>query len=224
MRGGSITTNLDHHAPAVPFFSEETKANLVPFAVITTAFIAPPLFFLAAVFGFLTPNGSSAAGVTPHVLPFLIACAASFSTWWLPANWYRTRAFEQDGRVYEYLGVHLFRRVVPNGDWVNAWRRRRDPSFRVVSNYSTAIQHWRHAVEGERNHIVWFFMSAVAAGYAWWLGWDGWGRYFVGSNVLVNVYPILLQRYTRARIERIVTRGRRGRQVVADESTIARDW
>lgn len=196
-RGGSITTDLDHRAPAVPLFTEDTKANLVPFAVITTAFIVPPLVFLAMVLGL-------------HAVPFLVACAASGLTWWLPESWYRIRAFERDGRVYEYLGVHLFRRLVPNGDWVNAWRRRRDPSFRVVSNYSMAVQQLRRAVEGERNHVVLFFMSAAAAVYAWRIGWDEWGRYFVVSNVLVNVYPILLQRYTRARIQRIVTRGRRG--------------
>lgn len=180
-----------------------SKANLVPFAVITTGFIAPPLFFLAVVLGLVAPDGNPSASVAPHVVPFLVACAASVSAWWLPPAWYRTREVERDGRVYECLGVRLFRRVVPNGDWVNAWRRRRDPSFRVVSNYATAVEHWRRAMEGERNHLVLFLMSGAAAVYAWRLGWSGWGKYFVVANVLVNVYPILLQRYTRARIERI---------------------
>lgn len=45
-------------------------------------------------------------------------------------------------------------------------------------------------------------MGLLSAGYALSLGWHGWAATLVASNVVFNVYPILLQRYNRLRIAR----------------------
>jgi Glycosyl-4,4'-diaponeurosporenoate acyltransferase len=171
-------------------------------------FIVPLLRFWATVWGFVVPAGAPSSDVAPHLVPFLIVCAAGVSTWWLPPAWYRTRAFEQDGRLYELIGVRLFRRLVPNGDWVNAWRRRQNPSFRVVSSYDTAIELLRRTIVGEKSHIVLFCLAGASAVYALRIGWYGWAVYLAAANGLANLYPILLQRYTRARIHRLAVRDR----------------
>ena len=52
-------------------------------------------------------------------------------------------------------------------------------------------------------------LGMVSAAYAWRIGWHGWATYLSVGNVLVNVYPILLQRYTRGRLRVVLHRGHR---------------
>ena len=40
--------------------------------------------------------------------------------------------------------------------------------------------------------------------FAWRIGWTGWAFYLGIGNGLVNLCPVLLQRYTRARLQRVV--------------------
>lgn len=156
-------------------------------------FLAPLLKFWVVAFG--TLSAMSLAVVAA-------AFVASAAVWWLPDAWYRTRHFERSGRLYERVGVRLFRRVVPNGDWVNAWRRRHDQSFRVIARRADLAQLRQRTVVGEKSHLVLFGIAVASASYAWWIGWNGWAAYLAIANVFANVYPILLQRYTRARMQR----------------------
>jgi hypothetical protein len=49
-------------------------------------------------------------------------------------------------------------------------------------------------------------LGIVSAMFAWRLGWNGWAVYLSLGNVMVNLYPILLQRYTRGRLQAILRR------------------
>lgn len=49
-------------------------------------------------------------------------------------------------------------------------------------------------------------MGILSTAFAWQIGWRGWAVYLGAGNVLVNLYPVLLQRYTRARIQPILGR------------------
>ena len=62
----------------------------------------------------------------------------------------------------------------------------------------------RRTVLSEKGHLVMLALGSVSAVFAWRIGWTGWAIYLGIGNVLVNLYPVLLQRYTRARILRIV--------------------
>jgi hypothetical protein len=58
--------------------------------------------------------------------------------------------------------------------------------------------------QSERGHLVLLALGLVSAAYAWHVGWHGWAVYLSVGNVLVNVYPILLQRYTRGRLRAVL--------------------
>ena len=49
-------------------------------------------------------------------------------------------------------------------------------------------------------------LGGMSAGFAWAIGWTGWAIYLAAGNVVVNLYPVLLQRYTRARISAALSR------------------
>ena len=121
-------------------------------------------------------------------------------------SYFDEHPFEQHGRLYEYLGVRHFKYVASAGDYVNRWRRRTDPSFRNVRTYDEALAWEARTRFNEVAHLACLAFSVVMA---LWL--CSWGRYtwlpvIVVLNVLLNVYPILLQRYTRSRIRRLRTR------------------
>jgi hypothetical protein len=96
--------------------------------------------------------------------------------------------------------VRWFRAIVPDGDLANRLRRVRDPGYRVVRSRAYVEAMWARAVEGERSHLVLLIFGAGSALIAARVGWTGWAAYLAVGNLLVNVYPVLLQRYTRTRL------------------------
>ncbi len=61
----------------------------------------------------------------------------------------------------------------------------------------------------EKSHLVMLVLGGMSAGFAWAIGWSGWAIYLAAGNVVVNLYPVLLQRYTRARIGAALSRQQR---------------
>jgi Glycosyl-4,4'-diaponeurosporenoate acyltransferase len=173
--------------------------NIIPMALMCAGWIVPMLRFWLQTY---------LRGVAPSLPWFLAACAACVAVWWLPAAYYRVHGFERSGRVYELLGVRWFRHIVPDGDFANRWRRRREPGHRVISNRAGAQAFLIRYLASERSHLVLLLAGFATSAYAWRIGWNGWAWYLFAANVAANVYPILLQRYTRARITRL-TDGRK---------------
>ena len=174
--------------------------NLIPFASMAGGWLGPLLMFWLYVWGPLRPFHYPSGELLPP-LPILLACfALGVSVWWMPASFYRLRAFERNGRLYRILGVRRFRTFVPDGDAANRWRRRREPDFRMIRNRQEARAFTQRTEASERGHLVMLVLGAMSAAFAWAIDWRGWAVYLTVGNVLVNVYPILLQRYTRARL------------------------
>jgi hypothetical protein len=204
---GRLRTGLRDVPAHEPTFANETNGvNLIPFAVMAGGWLGPLLMFWLYVWGPLRPFDYPDADVAPPLAVFLISFAICVVAWWLPASYYRIRPFEQSGRFYEALGVHGFRWFVPDGDLANRWRRHRQPGFRIIANRRLAAAFVARTELSEKSHFVLFLMGAVSTVFAWQIGWRGWAVYLGVGNVLVNVYPILLQRYTRARLRRVFSR------------------
>ena len=182
------------------------RLNTIPFAVMAGGCLGPLLMFWLYVWGPLRPYSYPPG----HLLPgpsFVFLVAGCISLWWvLPRGYFRVHWFERTGRLYERLGVRAFRHVAPDGDLINRWVRRFTPHYRVVRGRRAAGAFVARTERIERGHAVWLTLGVVSAGYAWILGWHGWALYLTAGNVLVNVYPILLQRYTRSRLHSIMHR------------------
>lgn len=165
--------------------------------------LGPLLMFWLYLWGPLRPYAYPDGELLPGAW-FVVVVAACVALWWvLPRAYFEVRAFERSGRIYRVLGVLLFRRFAPDGDLANKWERRANPHFRVIHGRRSAIAFVRRTEQSERGHLVLLALGLVSAAYAWRIGWSGWATYLTVGNVLVNVYPILLQRYTRGRIDRL---------------------
>jgi hypothetical protein len=180
--------------------------NIVPFASMAGGWLGPLLMFWLYIWGPLRPYAYEREPLLPSAW-FVLVAVACISLWWLlPRAYYEIRGFERTGRIYRAVGVLLFRRFAPNGDLANRWERRANPNFRVIGGRRAANEFVARTEDSERGHIVLLALGMVSAAYAWRVGWHGWAYYLSVGNVLVNVYPILLQRYTRARLFMVLQR------------------
>jgi Glycosyl-4,4'-diaponeurosporenoate acyltransferase len=201
---------MSRHDP--DFANETSGVNLFPFASMAGGWIGPLLMFWLYVWGPLRPFDYPAGDLTPSLLTFVASFILCLTAWWLPPSYYRIRSFEQSGRLYEALGVRLFRYFVPDGDLSNRWRRRREPNFRIITNRRVAAAFVTRTELSEKSHLVLLLMGILSSAFAWQIGWRGWAVYLGVGNVLVNLYPVLLQRYTRARLRIVVERRSRRHQ------------
>jgi hypothetical protein len=138
----------------------------------------------------------TALGTVSHVLPPR-----------MPDRWHRLHAFEFDGRIYEGLGVRTAKRLARRGPiaWWNPGMHL--PPERDAASLRRLEARMRAA---EASHVVLFavgFVTAVVlAGSGRWSG-AGW---VIVLDVLLNGYPVMLQRYNRAWLVRAATRSVRG--------------
>ena len=122
------------------------------------------------------------------------------------SGYYRLRPFEASGKFYARLGVRFFRRFVPLGDYFNRLTRRRNPDFRVVRSPADLAKAERSGRLFERIHVT--FLVSLLPLTCWGLvcGQYGFAAELIVFNVLINLYPAMLQRYTRARLEALARR------------------
>jgi hypothetical protein len=115
----------------------------------------------------------------------------------LGAAYYRPRAWERNGRVYERLGVRVAKYLLTSRVWRNPAFLFRSRGDRMLAALDDTLR------EAETGHVLAFgamlFFTVYALAHTWW-EIAGWLTCF---NVLVNGYPILLQRYNRGRLEEL---------------------
>lgn len=131
-----------------------------------------------------------------------------------PKGYYHLRAWELSGvgQVYvRYFGIRTFKRWMSHGDRMNAWIRRRIPTYRVVrASPSAAAVYAARTVEIERQHLAWGLAALPALGYGVGAGAYGFAVLLALLNAATNAWPIMLQRYNRIRAVRVADGKRRG--------------
>jgi hypothetical protein len=117
----------------------------------------------------------------------------------LPDAFHRLRPFELDGRVYERLGVRIAKRLLRRGPLAVFNPGLHMPAERTPEQLARLEQKMRDA---EASHAILFVATLPvvlnAAGRGWWVA----AACTLGFDVLVNGYPVMLQRYNRARLHR----------------------
>jgi hypothetical protein len=170
--------------------------------VVTAAWLLPLL-------GFAALNATS-----PPSLPLTIVCAAlvvaGFSALLTPDRWLASPARRRPRRPVPVL--RAFGRVVPGGAIMNrlAGQRARSPLPRHATVLRALL---RRTFEAERTHWWWLLTSAAVIVWAFGIGKRTSGLVLALLNIPLNVYPILLQRYIRARLARLA----RGRGIDEEE-------
>jgi hypothetical protein len=118
----------------------------------------------------------------------------------LPSGYFRLRRAELNDRFYQAIGVRRFRSIVTYGDPMVRVMRRIDPESHSHLSGSGIADRERSTRRGEKIHWAMLLGSVPAAVWAIVVKESWFAVYLLLANVPMNIYPILLQRHTRARL------------------------
>jgi Glycosyl-4,4'-diaponeurosporenoate acyltransferase len=113
----------------------------------------------------------------------------------LPASYYVTRPFETRGRVYDYLGVRWYQRLL------RPWLWSTKPAL-LRSQPGTRQTMIRATQDPEAGHLIIFVVIIAITSWALVLGWWDTVAWLLLFNLLHNGYPVLSMRQVRARLNR----------------------
>lgn len=119
----------------------------------------------------------------------------------LPRGYYGIQAFERTGQLYESLGIRLFKRLVRRGPLAIFSPTLRFPEERTNSGLQHLDSEMRKA---ETGHLIVFLLVLLFVIYALIMGWFDAAGWLLAFNVLINGYPIMLQRYNRIKLQEII--------------------
>jgi hypothetical protein len=131
----------------------------------------------------------------------------------LPARYHALRAFERSGRVYELVGVRAFKMGLRRGPLAMFNPDLHLPAEPTPARLAHLEQRMRDA---EASHAVLFAATLLVVAHAALRGWWWAGVWTLVFDVLMNGYPVMLQRYNRAWLRRRFDELDRGDRLVAE--------
>ncbi|MCF6404831.1 hypothetical protein L3C95_18170 [Chitinophaga filiformis] len=118
----------------------------------------------------------------------------------LNSSYYHEERWERKGRIYEYLGINFFRKLLVWTGWEKVIRK----SFPIENNSNALINLYYQTKKSELDHVI---ILLIVLGFNVFVAFKFGvlkSLWLLILNVLLNLYPIFLQRYNRPRIERVV--------------------
>ncbi len=123
----------------------------------------------------------------------------------LNSPYFNVKKWERDGKIYVSFGINFYRKLLV---WMG-WERLNKKSKPVEKNTKALIQLHYHTKQDELGHLIIMFIVlgfTIIVAFKFGISKSLW---LLFSNILLNVYPIFLQRYNRPRIERAINLSRR---------------
>ncbi|QSW90086.1 hypothetical protein J0383_04520 [Flavobacterium endoglycinae] len=114
----------------------------------------------------------------------------------LASSYYDEKTWEKRGKVYENLGINIFRKLLVLVGWEKVIRK----TFPIEKNTKSLEKLYYQTKKSELDHLI---ILIIVLGFNVFVALE-FG--FVKSlsllvlNLLLNLYPIFLQRYNRPRI------------------------
>jgi hypothetical protein len=158
-----------------------------------TAALVFVIAWSARAVGFHHPIFALVVSWVPNGLMVATFAVRPFS---LPDGYYRVRPFER--RLYKTIGVGIFRKLLRSRYY------RLNPEFSLLARRTTLDALEERMRDTETAHLVVFLMVFLFIGYAFWTSRFDAAAWLLVFNLLFNGYPIMLQRYNRTRVRRLL--------------------
>ncbi|SKC20665.1 hypothetical protein SAMN05660293_05697 [Dyadobacter psychrophilus] len=110
--------------------------------------------------------------------------------------------FEKQGKLYRILGVEWYRTILTKSGWEKV-RQQQTPIKKGIDSFEAYERATRVAESG---HLIVAIIVLIVTGYVLFAYSLRDTRWLILFNVLLNIYPVLLQRYTRPRLRRMIER------------------
>ncbi|UKJ07015.1 hypothetical protein [Solitalea lacus] len=116
------------------------------------------------------------------------------------SSYYNGKGWERRGKIYEYLGINFFRKLLV---WTG-WERLNKKSNPIEKNTKALMNLHYQTKKSELGHLI---ILLIVLGFNVFVAFKFGvlkSLWLLILNVLLNLYPIFLQRYNRPRIERAI--------------------
>lgn len=110
-------------------------------------------------------------------------------------NYYQSKRFEHDGQIYERLGVQHFKKLVRRGPLTIF-----SPTLRKDERVDGFQKLLGEMQKAETAHVVIFAMMLLPICYSLVRGWFDAAGWLMLFNIIINGYPVMLQRYNRIKL------------------------
>jgi len=175
----------------------ETLKKFLVFIAATAAAIALVLWTWGS-FGFRSPVS---AFLVNWLMMSWIAVIGQVVHLSFAPGYYRKKPFERTGQVYERLGIRLFKKLVRRGPLAIFSPTLRFPKEKTALTLQSLLGEMQKA---ETGHALIFVLVLLFVGYALLQGWLDAVAWMLLFNILVNGYPIMLQRYNRIKLQELI--------------------
>lgn len=118
----------------------------------------------------------------------------------LTSSYYNAKKWEKEGIIYQFLGVNLFRKMLV---WIG-WEKLNKKVNPVKKSIDSLLRLEYGTRQSELGHLIIFFIVlainifvAIKFGFvrSLWL---------LILNLILNFYPIIVQRYNRPRLKKVI--------------------
>jgi len=157
--------------------------------------------FVELVYGWRGVDFGPAWWLAAAASAFAINCFVTGSIWFadffvrfsLPSSYFRIRGFERSGRVYERLGIHAAQRLF-----------RLSPAIRFSGRRKLLTKLERDMQLAETHHALSLVIIVIVAVYIQVAGRPSLTLGLLIFCVALQAYPVMLQRYNRGRLLKLL--------------------
>jgi hypothetical protein len=111
-------------------------------------------------------------------------------------GYYQPKSFEHNGWIYERLGIQYFKQLVRRGPLTIL-----SPSLRKGEGNDGVQKLFGEMQKAETAHVVIFVLMLLLICYALVRSWFDAAGWLMLFNILINGYPVMLQRYNRIKLQ-----------------------
>jgi hypothetical protein len=123
----------------------------------------------------------------------------------LTSAYYHEKKWERKGRLYELIGINYFRKLLVLIGWEKVIRR-----STPIEKSTAALMNLHHQTKkSELGHVIILYVVmgfTIVVAFQFGVLKSIW---LLSLNILLNLYPVLLQRYNRPRIQRAINLSQR---------------
>ena len=123
----------------------------------------------------------------------------------MTSAYYNEKEWERKGKIYEFIGINYFRKLLVLIGWEKVIRK----SNPIEKNTAALMNLHHQTKKSELGHlIIWYVVLCFTVFVALQFGFLK-SIWLLALNILLNLFPVLLQRYNRPRIERAIKLSKR---------------
>jgi hypothetical protein len=120
----------------------------------------------------------------------------------LKSSYFNSNPFESEGKIYKYLGVDFFRKSLVLSGWEKS-RKKETP----IRKSLILLEYYEYRTRAsEFGHTIIAIIVAIITLYVGMIYSFKESLWLIFLNIFLNIYPIMLQRYNRPRVRRVINK------------------